>query len=108
MESFGKDKLILLNGNHPQDDKNMKKIGDNTSFLFLKHILIIFIEKCIKHWYIQPLIEPSDLSYVGAIEDILHNIKLSIYSKHDNKWPLQTGDCHREKLPNRRGFEKHI
>ena len=34
MESFGKDKLILFNGNHPQDDKNMKKIGDNTAFLF--------------------------------------------------------------------------
>lgn len=85
MESFGKDKLILLNGNHPQDDKNMNKIGDNTSFLFLKHILIIFIEKCIKHLYIQPLIEPSDLSYVGAVEDLLHNIKLGISSKLDSE-----------------------
>ena len=107
MESVGKDKLFLINGNHPQDDKNMRKIGDNTSFLFLTYTNF-FIEKCVKHWYIQPLIEPSDVSYVGAIEDLLHNIKLNIYSKLDSKWRLQTGDCHREKLHNRRGFEKHI
>ena len=42
MESFGKDKLILFNGNHPQDDKNMKKIGDNTAFLFFLNIYYYF------------------------------------------------------------------
>lgn len=48
MESVGKDKLFLINGNHPQDDQNMRKIGDNTSFLFLTYTNFL-IEKCVKH-----------------------------------------------------------
>lgn len=38
MESVAKDRPFLINGNHPQEDKNMRKIGDQTSFLFMEPI----------------------------------------------------------------------
>lgn len=40
VESITKDRLFLINGNHPHDDKNMRKIGDQTSFLFMGPINI--------------------------------------------------------------------